>query len=127
MSDQQNLTYDNQGIGTRAIHCGQDPWQWKHGAVVPPISLSTTFAQKGPAELSSSGFDYSRSGNPTRKVFEECVAGVEGAKYCLAFASGLASTTTLLHILNEEEEVSSLFSFSFVIVLEHNRRKLILN
>jgi len=92
-------------IGTKAIHAGQDPFKWKSGAVVPPISLASTFAQHAPAQLTESGFDYSRAGNPTRQCFEECVAAVEGAKHALAFASGLASTTTLLHLLQKGEEV----------------------
>ena len=94
-------------FGTRAIHAGQDPWKWRSGAVVPPISLASTFAQTGPAELSECGFDYSRSGNPTRECFEECVAAVEGAKHAVAFASGLAATATLLHVLEKGEEVNT--------------------
>ena len=73
--------------------------------MIPPISLATTFAQRAPAELAEGGFDYSRSGNPTRKCFEECAAAVEEAKHAIAFSSGLAATTTLLHMLNKGEEV----------------------
>lgn len=66
-------------------------------AVVPPISLSTTFKQDGPGN--HAGFEYSRSGNPTRNVLEKAVAAVDGAKYSLALASGLAATVTITHLL----------------------------
>ncbi|KAJ8376442.1 hypothetical protein SKAU_G00070220 [Synaphobranchus kaupii] len=84
-------------FATEAIHVGQEPEQWKSMAVVPPISLSTTFKQYGPGN--HAGFEYSRSGNPTRNCLEKAVAALDGAKYCLAFASGLAATTTITHLL----------------------------
>lgn len=56
------------GFATKAIHVGQDAEQWKSRAVVPPISMSTTFKQFGPAK--HSGYEYGRSGNPTRDVLE---------------------------------------------------------
>ncbi|XP_054711642.1 cystathionine gamma-lyase-like [Uloborus diversus] len=90
-------------FGTRAIHDGQDPDKWKHRAVVPPISMSTTFQQFAPAE--TAGFDYSRSGNPTRQCLEECIASLECAKYALCFASGLATTLNLVHLLNAGDHV----------------------
>ncbi|KAG5850078.1 cystathionine gamma-lyase-like isoform X1 [Anguilla rostrata] len=84
-------------FATDAIHVGQEPEQWNSMAVVPPISLSTTFKQFGPGN--HTGFEYSRSGNPTRNCLEKAVAALDGAKYCLAFASGLAATTTITHLL----------------------------
>lgn len=84
-------------FATDAIHIGQEPEQWKSMAVVPPISLSTTFKQNGPGN--HAGFEYSRSGNPTRNVLEKAVAAVDGAKYSLALASGLAATVTITHLL----------------------------
>lgn len=84
-------------FATDAIHIGQEPEQWKSLAVVPPISLSTTFKQNGPGN--HAGFEYSRSGNPTRNVLEKAVAAVDGAKYSLALASGLAATVTITHLL----------------------------
>ncbi|KAJ0064968.1 hypothetical protein NL108_000936 [Boleophthalmus pectinirostris] len=84
-------------FATDAIHIGQEPEQWKSMAVVPPISLSTTFKQNGPGN--HAGFEYSRSGNPTRNVLEKAVAALDGAKYCLALASGLAATVTITHML----------------------------
>ncbi|KAK5907175.1 hypothetical protein CesoFtcFv8_005053 [Champsocephalus esox] len=84
-------------FATDAIHVGQEPEQWKSMAVVPPISLSTTFKQFGPGN--HAGYEYSRSGNPTRDCLEKAVAAVDGAKYCIAVASGLAATVTITHML----------------------------
>uniref|UniRef100_A0A8D3C823 Cystathionine gamma-lyase n=1 Tax=Scophthalmus maximus TaxID=52904 RepID=A0A8D3C823_SCOMX len=84
-------------FATEAIHVGQEPEQWKSMAVVPPISLSTTFKQHGPGN--HAGFEYSRSGNPTRQCLEKAVAALDGAKYSLALASGLAATVTITHML----------------------------
>ncbi|XP_036378563.1 cystathionine gamma-lyase-like [Megalops cyprinoides] len=84
-------------FATEAIHVGQEPEQWKSMAVVPPISLSTTFKQYGPGN--HAGFEYSRSGNPTRNCLEKAVAALDGAKYCIALASGLAATMTITHLL----------------------------
>jgi len=81
------------GLATRAVHVGQGP-DPQTGAVVQPIHLATTFAQDGVGR--HRGFEYSRSDNPTRRQFEECIASLEGASHALAFASGLAATTTLL-------------------------------
>jgi len=93
------------GFGTRAIHAGQkaDP---QSGAVIIPISLSTTFQQDGPGGLYQK-FEYSRTGNPTRVAFEECVASLEHAKFGIAFASGLAATTSLIHLLKSGDHVIS--------------------
>lgn len=80
-------------IDTRAVHAGQPP-DPVSGAVMVPIVLASTFAQDGPG--GHKGFDYSRSGNPTRQALETCIAALEGATYGFAFASGSAATTTLL-------------------------------
>ncbi|XP_035217835.1 cystathionine gamma-lyase-like [Stegodyphus dumicola] len=90
-------------FGTRAIHAGQNPEKWNHRAVIPPISLATTFQQFAPAQ--HAGFEYSRSGNPTRQSLEECLASLESAKYALCFASGLATTLSLIHLLQSGEHV----------------------
>uniref|UniRef100_A0A668A3M2 Cystathionine gamma-lyase n=1 Tax=Myripristis murdjan TaxID=586833 RepID=A0A668A3M2_9TELE len=90
-------------FATEAIHVGQEPEQWKSMAVVPPISLSTTFKQYGPGK--HAGFEYSRSGNPTRNCLEKAVAALDGAKYCLALASGLAATMTITHMLKAGDGV----------------------
>ena len=82
---------------TRAIHAGQDP-DPASGAVIPPVSFSTTFAQSAVGE--HKGYDYARSGNPTRAALEACLASLEGAAYGLCFASGLAATDTALRLAN---------------------------
>eukprot|EP00954_Amorphochlora_amoebiformis_P002693 211680-Amorphochlora_amoeboformis.AAC.1 len=91
MSETKTKT-ETQGFATRAIHAGQDP-DPVTGAVSTPISLATTFVQKSPGE--HTGFEYSRTGNPTRLAFEKCVASLEKAKYGLAFASGSAATVKI--------------------------------
>jgi cystathionine gamma-synthase len=84
------------GFETRAIHTGQDP-DALTGAVVTPISLATTFAQQSVGV--HRGYEYSRSGNPTRTALEHCLASLEGASHGLAFASGLAAEDTVLRAL----------------------------
>ncbi|XP_060629704.2 cystathionine gamma-lyase [Anolis sagrei] len=90
-------------FATQAIHAGQEPEQWKSLAVVPPISLSTTFKQHAPGQ--HSGFEYSRCGNPTRDCLEKAVAALDGAKYCLAYASGLAATLNIAHLLKAGDTI----------------------
>ena len=87
---------DDRGFETRAIHAGQDPDPFT-GAVVPPISISTTFAQQGVGR--HSGWEYSRSANPTRASLEMCLASLEGARHGFAFASGLAAEDAVLRQL----------------------------
>jgi cystathionine gamma-synthase len=84
------------GFETRAIHAGQDP-DGATGAVVTPISWATTFAQESVGV--HHGYEYSRSGNPTRTALEHCLASLEGARHGLAFASGLAAEDTVLRAL----------------------------
>jgi cystathionine gamma-synthase len=84
------------GFETRAVHAGQDP-DPATGAVVPPLSLSTTFAQHGVG--GHQGYEYSRSGNPTRRGLETCVASLEGARHGLAYASGLAAENDVLRLV----------------------------
>jgi cystathionine gamma-synthase len=81
------------GFETRAIHEGQQP-DPVTGAVVPPVSFATTFAQS--AVGAHQGYEYSRSGNPTRTALETCVASLEQAAHGFAFASGLAATDAVL-------------------------------
>ena len=90
------------GFSTRAIHAGQDP-EPTTGAVVTPISLSTTFAQQGVG--GHKGFEYSRSGNPTRTALESQVASLEVARHGLAFASGLAAEDNILRLLEPGQRV----------------------
>jgi cystathionine gamma-synthase len=90
------------GFETRAIHAGQEP-DPHTGAVVPPISLATTFAQEAVGK--HRGYEYARSGNPTRTAMETCVASLEGARHGLGFASGLAAEDAILRTLEPGDHV----------------------
>ena len=92
------------GFDTRAIHAGQEP-DATTGAVVPPISLSTTFAQDGVGN--HKGFEYSRSGNPTRAAYEAQIAALEGATHGLAFASGLAAEDNILRLFTSRRSCAA--------------------
>lgn len=91
------------GFSTKCVHGGQEP-DPIHGALMTPISLSSTFAQKSPGVLYSQ-FDYSRCGNPTRDVFEKLIAECEYGKHGLAFSSGCAAMTCILLLLNTGDHV----------------------
>jgi len=93
---------DSWGFSTRALHVGQGP-DPATGAVVQPIHMAATFAQQGVGK--HQGFEYSRTGNPTRNALEECLASLEDAKHCLAFSSGLGAETTLMLLLNPGDRV----------------------
>jgi len=95
------------GFGTLAIHAGQSP-DPHSGAVILPITLSTTFQQQSPGTTYPGGFEYGRSGNPTRQAFEANVAACEGAKYGLAFTSGSVATVTVCHLLQNGDHVVSM-------------------
>jgi cystathionine gamma-synthase len=82
------------GFSSLAIHAGQEPDPLT-GAVVPPIYQVSTYKQDGVGGLRN-GYEYSRSGNPTRTALEECLAAIEGGVRGLAFASGLAAEDALL-------------------------------
>lgn len=96
-------TNTKEGFATRAIHSGQDPLQWKHCSVIPPLVMSTTFRQDGPAQ--HRGFEYGRSGNPTRNVLETCLASIEDAKHALVFSSGLGATTAITSMLQAGDHI----------------------
>ena len=87
---------------TRAIHAGQPPDPLT-GAVVPAVQLATTFAQDEVGQ--HKGYEYARSGNPTRAALERCLASLEGAAHGLAFASGLAATDAMLRQLSPGDHV----------------------
>ena len=93
MADDDFLNADAYGFETRAIRAGQ-PHDPVSGAVVTPISLATTFAQPEPGQ--HRGFEYSRTGNPTRTALEANMASLEGAAHGLAFASGMSASDTVL-------------------------------
>jgi len=87
---------------TRAIHDGQEP-DPATGAMIPPIYQTSTFVQD--AVGVNKGYDYSRSGNPTRTALETCLASLEGADHGLAYSSGLGATTTIMHLVNPGDRV----------------------
>jgi len=87
---------------TLAIHAGQAP-EPATGAVMTPIFLTSTYAQKGPGE--HTGFEYSRTQNPTRFALEANIAALEGGAFGLCFNSGLAASTAVLSLLSAGDEV----------------------
>jgi cystathionine gamma-synthase/cystathionine gamma-lyase len=91
-------------IDTLAVHAGQPP-DPVTGAVMTPIVLASTFAQESPGK--HKGYEYARSGNPTRAALERCIAALEGGAHGLCFASGLAATSTLFHTLAPGDHVLS--------------------
>ncbi len=93
---------DKFGFETRAIHAGQEP-DPTTGAIMTPLYLSSTYVQSSPGH--HKGYEYSRTGNPTRKAFEDCLANLESGKHGFAFASGCAASTTALHLLKSGDHV----------------------
>src|SRR6266851_4917633 len=93
---------DSLGFSTLAIHAGQDA-DPATGATIVPIYATSTYTQAGPGD--HKGYEYSRSGNPTRTALEACLASLEGGERGLAFASGLAASTAVLSLLKPGDEV----------------------
>ena len=91
-----------QRIETLAIHAGQAP-DPTTGAIMTPVYLTSTYVQDGPG--GHKGFEYSRTRNPTRDALEGCLAALEGGRHGLAFASGLAATDAVLHLLSAGDHV----------------------
>jgi cystathionine gamma-synthase len=87
---------------TRAIHEGQEP-DPATGAVTVPIYQTSTYVQEAVGE--HKGYEYSRVSNPTRTALEVCLASLEGADHGVAFASGLAAATTLVHLVSPGERI----------------------
>lgn len=95
----------SQGFSTRAIHAGQDA-DPATGATVVPIYATSTYTQTAPGQ--HKGYEYSRSGNPTRTALEICLASLEGGERGLAFASGLAASTAVFAaLLKPGDEVAA--------------------
>ena len=93
------------GFNTRAIHAGQDP-DPATGATIVPIYATSTYTQAGIGQ--HKGYEYSRSGNPTRTALEACLAALEEGERGLAFASGLAATTAVFGaLLRPGDEVAA--------------------
>ena len=92
----------NQSLATRAIHAGQSP-DPSTGAIMTPIYATSTYVQKSPGV--HQGYEYSRTQNPTRMAWERCVADLEGGVAGFAFASGMATTATVLDLLDSGSHV----------------------
>src|SRR5688572_5601443 len=92
------------GFSTQAIHAGQDA-DPATGATVVPIYATSTYTQAAPGQ--HKGYEYSRTGNPTRAALETCLAALEGGERGLAFASGLAATNAVLAQLKPGDEVAA--------------------
>ena len=90
------------GFSTRAIHAGQEP-DPTTGAIMTPIYASSTYVQESPGK--DKGFDYSRTANPTRRAFEDCMADLESGSRGFAFASGMAGASTVLELLDTGDHV----------------------
>lgn len=91
-----------QGFETLAIHAGQEP-DPATGAVMTPVYLTSTYRQTAVGE--TLGFEYSRTGNPTRKALESCLAALEAGSTGLAFASGMAAIDAVIHLLAPGDHV----------------------
>jgi cystathionine gamma-lyase len=96
-------TTPEHGFGTRAIHAGQQP-DPTTGAIVTPIYQTSTFVQESPGVIKGE-YDYSRAANPTRDALQDNLASLEGGKYGLCFASGVAATGVVLHLLSAGDKV----------------------
>lgn len=96
------MTSKKHGFRTRAIHVGNEP-DMATGAVVPPIHVASTYVQPGSGQWGE--FDYSRSGNPTRKNLERTLASLEGGCGALAFSSGMAATHCVTMLLEAGDHI----------------------
>ncbi len=95
-------TNHKQHIATRAIHAGQEP-DPTTGAIMTPIYATSTYVQESPGKFK--GYEYSRTKNPTRFAYEQCVANLETGTRGFAFASGMAAIATTLEILQPGDHV----------------------
>ena len=95
-------TTHKQHLETLAIHAGQ-PAEPVTGAITPPVFMTSTYVQDGPG--GHKGYEYSRTHNPTRQALEANLAALEGGTHGVAFASGCAATTTILHTLSAGDHV----------------------
>ena len=94
----------NHGFETKAIHSGQQP-DPATGAIMTPIYQTSTYIQKSPGD--HKGYEYSRTGNPTRNALEKNLASLENGKHGLCFGSGLAAVDAIIKLLSPGDEVIS--------------------
>ncbi|QDX40883.1 cystathionine gamma-synthase [Salarchaeum sp. JOR-1] len=93
---------DDEHFETRAIHAGQEPDE-ETGALMTPIYANSTYEQSAPGE--HTGYEYSRTGNPTRSDLEDNLAALEGGEYGRAFSSGMGSINTVMNLLDAGDHV----------------------
>ena len=93
---------DSYHLDTLAIHAGQEP-DPVTGAIMTPIYQTSTYVQPAPAE--HKGYEYSRTDNPTRTALQDCIAALEGGRYGLAFASGMAAIDTIMRLFNPGDHI----------------------
>ncbi|GAA0201676.1 cystathionine gamma-synthase [Haladaptatus pallidirubidus] len=97
MTDSDDFQFE-----TRSIHAGQEPDE-ETGALMTPIYANSTYVQDGPGD--HRGYEYSRTGNPTRTDLEDNLAGLEGGEFGRAFSSGMGSINTVLNLLSSGDHV----------------------
>ena len=95
------MSKKNKKFNTKAIHVGQEP-EKLYGSVSLPIHLTSTFKQQ---EFGEYEYDYSRAGNPTRTNLENNIASLEEGKEAIAFSSGMAAISAVIHLLSSGDEV----------------------
>src|SRR5688572_10216502 len=95
---------DNHRFATKAVHAGQAP-DPVTGAIMTPVYFTSTYVQEAPGV--HKGYDYARTVHPTRKALEANIAALEGGKFGLCFASGMAATSTIVLSLNAGDHVVS--------------------
>jgi cystathionine gamma-lyase len=96
LSIEDSKDWSRYGFSTKAVHAGQEPDSLT-GSVSVPIYATSTYAQDSPGV--TKGFEYSRTGNPTRQALEKSLSSLENAKYALAFSSGMAAISTIGNLL----------------------------
>ncbi len=96
---------ENMKFNTKTIHGGQEQTDPAYGSVMPPIYQTSTYKQSTPG--GHKGFEYSRSGNPTRAALEKAVASIENGKFGLAFGSGLAAIDAVMKMFKPGDEIIS--------------------
>ena len=96
------MSEDDERFETRAIHAGQEPDE-ETGALMTPIYANSTYVQDGPGD--HRGYEYSRTGNPTRTDLEENLASLEGGEFGRCFSSGMGAINTVLNLLESGDHV----------------------
>src|SRR3954465_9185086 len=90
------------GFETRALHAGESP-EPTTGAIMTPVYMTSTYVQQSPGV--HKGYEYSRSHNPTRKAFENCIASLEGGTHGFATASGLSASVLVLQLFKAGDHI----------------------